>query len=465
MWLERLEAQPFLLETWLDHQTRDAYWQHGSIREDYSAIRAAVLAFGGWHDGYRNAPAALVRNLDVPAKAIVGPWIHKYPHYAGPEPRIGFLQEALRWWDRWLKGIETGVENDPRERLWLMDSVAPARWLDTRPGRWIALDGDVPKRVLHLSETTLGDVPGPFRRRVASPQTCGRTAGEYFPFAFGPELPGDQGDDDDVSVCFEAAPADATTDIVGAPVVHLQVTPHAVSGLVALRLCDLRPDGTSALITHGFLNLAHHASHAMPAPLVPGEPLDITITLDQCAYRLPEGHRLRLAVSSAWWPFLWPVPDAEGFDVTSGTLSLPVRETADGDEWTFEPPEAATPWQIDRLREASMTRRVEFEPDGTEITIIETDDGAVRDRAHGLESGAKSVERWSIHPDDPLSAKGEITWETTLGRGDWRVRTECSASLEATAEAWSTRARIAAWEGDVCVFEKEFGRVIGRRFI
>jgi len=137
MWQHRLENMPFLASTWLRHQARDAYWQHGSVCEDYSAIKAAVLSVGGWHDGYRNTIAHLVENLDSPVKGIVGPWIHKYPHYAAPQPAIGFLQECLRWWDRWLKNKDTGVENDADYRVWLMDSVTPKRWLDERPGRWV----------------------------------------------------------------------------------------------------------------------------------------------------------------------------------------------------------------------------------------------------------------------------------------------------------------------------------------
>src|SRR6056300_645238 len=86
MWEQRLENQPFLLETWLDHQTRDEFWKHGSVCEDYSKIKAAVLSVGGWHDGYRNTINHLVSNVDAPVKGIVGPWIHKYPHMAGPKP-------------------------------------------------------------------------------------------------------------------------------------------------------------------------------------------------------------------------------------------------------------------------------------------------------------------------------------------------------------------------------------------
>src|SRR5690606_27973750 len=137
----------------------------------------------------------------------------KYPHYAAPEPRIGFLQEALRWWDRWLKGSETGVEQDPAYRAWLMDSVRPARWHDARPGRWVA-EAEWPspriaKRTIELLSS--GAAPA----TVATPQNCGLAGGEYFPFTFGPELPGDQRPDDALSVCFDQPPLAEAVDIVG----------------------------------------------------------------------------------------------------------------------------------------------------------------------------------------------------------------------------------------------------------
>jgi putative CocE/NonD family hydrolase len=138
MWLERLESEPFLPAVWLRRQTRDAYWKRGSVCEDFSRIKAATLAVGGWGDGYKNAVSRLVQGIDAPVKGIVGPWIHKYPHFAVPKPAIGFLQEGLRWWDRWLKDIGTGVEQDPAMRLYVMDSEPPRDWYEERPGRWIA---------------------------------------------------------------------------------------------------------------------------------------------------------------------------------------------------------------------------------------------------------------------------------------------------------------------------------------
>jgi len=208
MWLERLNAQPFLSATWLRHQQRDAYWQHGSVCEDYSAITAATLAVGGWGDSYKNAVPQLVENLTSPVKGIVGPWVHKYPHFAVPEPRIGFLQEALRWWDKWLKGIETGVENDPAYSVYLMDGVRPKTWYNSRCGRWIN-EYDWPKgpvlKSMYLGQgNTLNPDPTRINDILSSPQTCGMSSGEYCAIWLGPEMPDDQRGDDAVSLCYDS---------------------------------------------------------------------------------------------------------------------------------------------------------------------------------------------------------------------------------------------------------------------
>mgnify|MGYP003903280007 CR=1 FL=1 len=107
--------EPWILN-WLNHQRRDDYWKHGSVCEDYAKIEAPTLVVGGWNDAYSNAVPRLMKGMRTTRKAIIGPWAHKYPHFAVPEPRIGFLQEALRWWDRWLKDIDTGIMAEPMLR-------------------------------------------------------------------------------------------------------------------------------------------------------------------------------------------------------------------------------------------------------------------------------------------------------------------------------------------------------------
>jgi len=459
MWLHRLEHQPFLLEPWLAHQRRDAYWEHGSVCEDWGAIRAAVLSVGGWHDGYRNTIAKLVENLHAPVKGIVGPWNHKYPHIAAPAPAIGFLQEALRWWDRWLKGIDTGVARDPAMRLWLMDAVRPAPKLDARPGRWIAEAvwpaPGIAREVWHLRADGLGSAPAPLARAVSSPADCGAVSGVFFPAHFGAEMPGDQRDDDARSACFDGPVLDAARDIVGPPRLTLRLASDRAQGQVIVRLCDVFPDGTSALITMGCLNLTHRAGAAAPRPMVPGAEEEVAVDLDQIAYRVPAGHRLRVAISTAYWPFVWPAPEPVTLTLAAGRLTLPVRPPAAGDEWRFEPPQGAPPWAAETLRPARHARRREVDfATGVSVIKASIDGGRVRDAAHGLETSSRSEERWTIHPDDPLSATGEIAWDKTMARGDWRVRMACDTRLEADATDWHWRARLRCWEGETLAFER-----------
>ncbi len=126
MWMQRLKHSGLWLETWISHQRRDDYWKHGSVCEDYGAIRCPVFAISGWADGYSNAVFRLMENLSVPRKALVGPWSHAYPHFGTPGPAIGFLQEALAWWDRWLRDRDSGIMDEPMVRVWMQDSVPPA---------------------------------------------------------------------------------------------------------------------------------------------------------------------------------------------------------------------------------------------------------------------------------------------------------------------------------------------------
>ncbi|TMV07809.1 CocE/NonD family hydrolase [Ruegeria sediminis] len=466
LWLKRLKNEPFLPSLWLRHQTRDAYWRHGSVCEDYAAIRAATLAIGGWGDAYKNAVPLLVERLDAPVKGIVGPWVHKYPHFAVPEPRIGFLQEALRWWDHWLKGIDTGVADDPDYRAYLMDGVRPARWYTERPGRWIAetsgATSHLPRQHLSLSNAGLG-ADGALDVRVRSPHHCGMEGGEYCAIWLGPEMPGDQRPDDALSVCFDGAPLAENLDIVGAPRLRLRLSADKPQAQIAVRLNHLHPDGASTRITYGVLNLTHRDSHADPQPLEPRETCDIALDLDQIAYRVPKGHRLRLAISSAYWPMIWPSPETAELHLTGGELSLPQRPTPDADEHVFPPPQSETPWQVETLRAASNARRAETDLATGEVRlVIEDDFGLRQDSEHGLISGGVARERWSIHPDDPLSARGACHWTEELGRGDWRLRTETRSEMWSDANTFFLRASITAYENDEVVYTREIEDAVPR---
>ncbi|MEM9549565.1 MAG: CocE/NonD family hydrolase [Pseudomonadota bacterium] len=460
IWMERLAAEPFLPATWLRHQRRDAYWRHGSVCEDYEAIRAATLAIGGWGDAYKNAVPALVESLSAPVKGIVGPWVHKYPHFAVPEPRIGFLQEALRWWDHWLKDIQTSVDTDPAYRTYLMDGVRPATWYTNRPGRWIAEhDGatsHLSMHVLHLADRALARTPEEFETVIASPQHCGMAGGEYCAIWLGPEMPGDQRADDALSACFEGDPLDTDLDIVGAPEVTLKLRCDQPQGQIAIRLNHVHPDGASTRITYGVLSLAHRSGHANPEPMSANEPIKLRVKLDHIAYRVPKGHRLRLSVSSAYWPLIWPSPKKTKLNLTGGALEIPVRNPATEEEWSFPPAESDTPWDIETLRPGGNTRRVETDlATGIVSLVIEDDFGRMKDGDHGLVSDTVARERWSIHPDDPLSAHGACHWTHEMAREDLRLRTETRCEMWSDATQFHLSWHLEAFENDVVVLSRQ----------
>lgn len=250
MWLGRLEQVDPFLHTWLDHQTRDAYWRHGSVCEDYGAIDAAVLAVGGWHDPYRDTVLRLVEHLPAErVRGLIGPWSHQYPDRGlPPGPAIGFLQETLRWWDQHLKGVDTGIMREPLLRAYVSDST-PATVYDTLPGRWV---GEPTWPSPNVTTVSYG-LQGP-AVLVRSPQHTGVDAGRFFPFGNDADLPPDQREEDARSACFEFAVGEETW-VLGRPRVRLRVTSEVSRGQVVARLCDVAADGSSTLVTRGVLNL------------------------------------------------------------------------------------------------------------------------------------------------------------------------------------------------------------------
>ena len=125
---------------WMEHQTRDAYWKHGSVCENYDDIEVPVLAIDGWEDSYTNTVLSLMKGLSVPRKGIIGPWAHVYPHDGVPGPAMGFLQEAVKWWDHWLKGKENDAMDGPMVNVWLEESMPPSSIKPVSKGEWIGLD-------------------------------------------------------------------------------------------------------------------------------------------------------------------------------------------------------------------------------------------------------------------------------------------------------------------------------------
>jgi len=344
VWLERLERTPHFVEAWLTHQTYDDFWKQGSIREDYSAIEAATFVVGGWTDAYTNAVPRMLEHLSCPKTGLIGPWAHIFPERGVPGPAIGFLQECVAWFERWLNERPTAADEWPLLRAWMQEPVEPAGFYAERPGRWLAVGEWPPNGAseLRLGLTAAGElVPSEQRDRdsladdVARPtpealslspvQSCGEAACVWCSNGLPDELAGDQHTDDVRSLCFDSAPLAERLELLGRPELTLEIEATAPVGTVVARLCDIAPDGVSTLITYGVLNLTHRNGDESPEALVPGERYVVRVQLNVIGQAVDAGHRLRLALSPTWWPMVWPQPvDAPLVVVPGGsTLALP----------------------------------------------------------------------------------------------------------------------------------------------
>lgn len=474
MWLERLEAMPLLAANWLQHQRRDAYWRHGSVCEDFGTIDAAVLAVGGWADAYSNAVPRLLAGLKAPRKGIIGPWVHRYPHIAWPEPAIGFLQEMLRWWDRWLKGVDTGVESDPDLRVFIQDMQTPAADHARIPGRWVAEATwpslGIERHSLFLTEEGLRPEPGRRGKAlIASPQHVGLAGGGFCPgIRAGLELPTDQREDDGLSVVFDTPPLDHRLELLGAPVLDLELSSDMPQALLAARLCAVAPDGTSARLSFGLLNLTHRDSHADPTALQPGQAYRVRLQLNDLGQAIPEGYRLRIALSTSYWPLVWPSPEEVSLtlDLKEARLTLPVRPQRSEDPVTFPEPECSPPLRADELRQPENLRRIERDLASEEVTLIVEDDGGLKRLLdHGLETGSWMRQSYTIRPNDLRMAQVEAAWTMETARGDWRTRAESSGLMWADETHFHLEARLVAFEGDEQIFEKSWRERIPRDFV
>lgn len=488
-WLLRLRESGLWLDTWLRHPHRDAFWRHASVCEDYSRVQCPVMLVSGWADGYSNAVLRMLEHLPGPRQGLIGPWGHRYPHEGLPGPAIGFLQECLRWWGKWLRDENTGIDREPMLRAWMQDSVPPTTSYDVRPGRWVAevtwpsrhidiLACPLERGRLCLDATNARDPKAPGGASmptaeealtVQSPLGVGLFAGKWCSFSATPDLPHDQRAEDGGALVFDSEPLPVEIDILGAPTVELEVAVDRPVAMVAVRLSDVAPNGEATRVTYGLLNLTHHKSHEQPEALTPGQRYRVRIALNDVAQRFPEGHRLRLSLSTSYWPLAWPAPEPVVLKVYphGSRLLLPRRAPRpEDDRVDFEPPEAAPPLAITvrepRDYEWVVTR--DLAKDVSQLRVVK-DEGAYRLDDIDLEVSRRTVECYDNRGNDVHSVRGEASTTMAFGRGDWKVRVETRTVLRADATHFHVHAQIDAYEGDRRVFSENYQRAIERDLV
>ena len=484
MWLQRLEGSGLWLEKWLRHQRRDGYWKHGSICEDFDAIQCPVYAVSGWADGYSNTVFRLLENLKVPRKGLIGPWSHRYPHLGVPGPAIGFLQELLRWWDCWLKGHETGIMDEPMLRVWMQDSVAPTTRYEHRPGRWA---GEPSWPSSNIEETGFGLVPDRLVPEgidpapadevltLQSPLTVGLFAGKWCSYASGPDLAHDQREEDGGALTFDSAPLEAPMEILGAPVADLEVEVDRPVAMIAARLSDVRPNGEATRISYGLLNLTHRDSSETPEPLRPGRRYSVRVRLNGAAQVFPAGHRLRLSLSTSYWPLAWtaPEPVCLRLHTANSRFVLPARQPRPEEDAALRPfaePESAALPKKTVLAPEEHAWRVTRDLGTDESVLHVVDDrGKHVMEEIGVIVRTRADEWYRSRDNDIDSVRGETLWQRSLEREGWGVRTVAHTTMSSDAEAFHIRAELDAYEkdsrGERRVFSRSWNTSITRDLV
>ena len=471
VWERRVqENEPWVIR-WLEEQTFGPYWQRGSLRPDYGAIQAATMIVAGWADGYTNNSLRTMAELTCSKRLILGPWAHASTETSLPGPNVDLLPEMLRWWDRWLKGIDNGVDREPAILVFARRSTKPQPDLAEVRGEWRYEPGWPLDRGRELSmpleNAVAASRPAPDGLEVRGDVgwTAWISCAGNLPYG----QPQDQRPDEAWSVVYDWPPLAEELEILGHPRVGVTITSSAPVAFLSAKLCDVFPDGTSALVTRGLLNLAHRESRQEPSPLEPGAPYQVEVDLEVTSWAFEPGHRIRLDLAGSDWPNAWPPPAAATLTVERGgsALMLPVIE---GPSPITQRPVLATPSRGQERYESSkgntvdeVVWRIEHDVLDRETRAVAQSSGTTeaegeRPRFHELYGGTVAVST-----RDPAVARADSRASLTIEWPEATVTTEVHQVVRSDATTYHLTIELDVSENGMPRWSRQWDRRIPRR--
>ncbi|MEA0563098.1 CocE/NonD family hydrolase [Lysinibacillus irui] len=475
-WMERLENMPLWMAQWMEHQTRDDYWKHGSVCENYDDIEIPVFAIDGWEDSYTNTVLSLMDGLSVPRKGIIGPWAHVYPHDGVPGPAMGFLQEAVKWWDHWLKGIDNDVMDGPMVSVWVEESMQPSVRKPISKGYWVGLEScpageEAQTKTYHLTHGKLLERRNDEEEQVLlkTPLNHGLLSGEWMGAGVLGESPADQRLDDGMAMVFESDILKDSLEIVGYPKFDVELSSDKPHAMLFAQLSDVAPDGAVTRVSYGVMNLTHLNGHDRVDLLTPGEKVNAFVKLDCCGHQFKEGHRLRLSLATTFWPMFWPMPeDAKlTLNLETARLSLPIfsGQRVSGPNMI---PESAPLTPITILQEGRVDRSISYDILADTWTCITDGVGGVfGEGIYRFDDIDVTVEHnlkreLTLTNADPLSGKYTIYQKMKIGREGWWIDADIIVTQTSDLENFKIVGEMAIKENDEQVFHKEWDQKIKR---
>jgi len=478
IWEHHLEHNiPYLLE-WLAHPCDGEYWRPGSLRGRYDRVQCPVFMIGGWRDGYPNPPLRTFAHLSVPKKLLMGPWNHSRPDAAIPGPRIDYLREAARFFDHWLKGEENGVMDEAPICAYLQAYDEPRADRTRTRGYW-RIERELPPAgsaaqnyFLDAGGRLVAEAPGEGCDEYEYRPTVGITGGLWsggVPFG----LPTDQRPDEVYSLNYTSAPLAEPLEILGFPRVALHISSSAPVMAFVARLCDVAPDGASALVCNGVLNATRRDSLEKPAPLAPGQIYELKFELDATAWRFAPGHCIRLSVCSADFPNLWPTPYKGQNRVYRGPAhpsclmlpAVPVRKAPPGelppDEARFEPGEEVEVYQLApdepvwEIAQDLLGDRVGLRTHTRAIARINRDREVKNERL---------LEVWASNRD-PAQVVAVGKHLRRIAQPEGIIRVDASCSVKSTADAFHVTIDLCIAVGEQPHFQRRWAQSFRRELL
>jgi len=467
-WERRVDdAEPWLLR-WIEEQIDGPYWRHGSVRPDYDRIICPTMIVAGWADGYTNIVFRGFDALSCPKRVILGPWGHGSTATALPGPHIDLVPELIRWFRRWLAGEENRVDEEPPIAVFARRSTLPAPDRAEMRGEWRSEATWPPER---LSEQVLqpeGEDIDTIHVRGDVGQKAWISCAGKLPWG----LPDDQRIDDALSLTYDWEPLTSDLDVMGHPRVRLIVTSPAPVAYVSAKLCDVFPDGTSALAGRGVLNLTHRGGHEAPVALEPGVPTEVEIELEATSWIFEPGHRVRLSLAGADWPNIWPPPSGAPLQIDRASVEL-VLPVLDGPSPLPGPVLPPTTGKDTHAPESDDEQpptvwRLEEDQLGHESRCV-TGSGSNYEAPFGARVEERYEGTTGVSRDDPALAwaRGRTVYRITWPEAD--VRTEATLELRSDAEAYHVVITLIAEElgpepGETAFYrERRFERSLKRR--
>lgn len=333
-------------QDWMRHPLRDEYWQRACYMHRMAELDVPALHICGWYDDdgvstYHNYPSArrLARSKDE-QYVLIGPWPHATNTKSvipgvdfGPQEIIDINGFILDWLDKQIGGRPENWGDRPRAHIFLMGSNEWHDFADWPPpgtremtfylhsgGRANSLFGDgVLSASPRSGETTGESRDGSSPSAEPLPDRVGRAHTAYDEYQYDPDDPTpylyDAGtlqvggpfdarpvQRRDDALCYTTEPLSEDLVICGPVYAELWVSSSAADTEFCAMLCDVYPHGHARQLCDGNIRLALRDALEKPAPVPPGQVVQVRIDLWATGVRVLAGHRLRLQVASAAVP-------------------------------------------------------------------------------------------------------------------------------------------------------------------